>query len=90
MKREFRWLEKLDLLDEPVPGQPLVELCGEGRVLIENHAGVREYGAERIGVRVRFGMIVIQGTNLKLCRMTKQQLVITGKIDGVILERGMR
>ena len=88
MKHEFRWLEKLDLLDEPLPRQPLVELCGEERVLIENHGGVTQYDSEHISVRVRFGMIVVHGTKLKLCRMCRQQLVISGKIQGITVERG--
>ena len=31
-----------------LPGQPVVELVGDRRVLIENHIGVTEYGTERI------------------------------------------
>lgn len=86
MKGKFRLLEQMDLMDEPIPGQPLVELCGNTRVLIEEHGGVMEYRPEMITVRVRFGSISIRGCGLEICRMRSKQLVIMGKIYGVFLE----
>ena len=77
-----------DLPDAPLPGLPLVEISGQNRVLIENHLGVTQYGRESISVRVKFGQIRVSGCDLELARMTKEQLVITGRIDGVSLYRG--
>ena len=88
MKRSFHFMQQLDLSDEVLPRQPLVEICADRRVLIENHGGVTEYGSEKIAVRVRFGTVVIYGTGLKLCKMAPQQLVITGRIGSVELSRG--
>lgn len=79
-----------DLPGEALPGQPLVEITGECRVLIENHKGVTVYGCNEIRVNVRFGSLSVCGSGLELVRMTKQQLVITGRIDGVSLHRGRR
>lgn len=76
-----------DLLDEPIPGQTLVELAGEKRVLIEHHLGVTEYGQRQIRVRVKYGSICICGQGLELVRMTKQTLVICGSISCIQLER---
>lgn len=76
-----------DLNDEPLPGVPLVEIAGDSRVLIEHHFGVTQYGRCQICVRVKYGLVVVQGTRLELARMTKQQLVITGCIECVKLER---
>lgn len=76
-----------DLNDEPLPGVPLVEIAGDSRVLIEHHFGVTQYGRCLICVRVKYGLVVVQGTRLELARMTKQQLVITGCIECVKLER---
>lgn len=91
MNRRRGFLERLaegaDLPGEAMPGQPLVELAGDHRVLIENHNGVTEYGRERISVRVRYGQLVVCGCGLELARMTKEQLVIIGRIDGVTLHR---
>lgn len=77
----------LDLPAEPIPGQPLVELIGERRVLIENHDGVTQYGREKICVKVKYGQIAVQGCGLELARMTKEQLIICGRIDSVTLMR---
>ena len=79
--------EGMDLPGEAIPGQPLVELLGNRRVLIENHRGVTEYRKDRIGVRVGYGQIVVCGTGLELARMSKEQLIILGRIDSVSLCR---
>ena len=88
MKRSFLFMQRLDLSDEVLPRQPLVEICADRRVLIENHGGVTEYGSEKIAVRVRFGTVAVYGMGLKLCKMAPQQLVITGKIHTVELSGG--
>lgn len=79
------------LLDEAdlgaLPGHPIVELAGDRRVLIENHFGVKEYGRERITVKMRYGEISIQGECLEILRMTREQLVIRGRITGLALRR---
>lgn len=82
-----RLAQATDLQEEPIPGQPLVEISGNTRVLIEHHRGVTEYGCGRIGVKVKFGTLCVTGKGLELAQMTAQKLVITGCIDGVILER---
>lgn len=85
-----RWMDRLDLPDEPGPGQTLVEIAGHSRVLIEQHCGVVQYGPQTICVRVKFGFITVSGHCLELTRMTRHQLIISGRIDGVRLERKER
>ncbi len=89
MKQRFVRLlvEGADLPEECLPGEPIVELYGESRVLIEHHGGITEYGNERIQVRVRYGFLCICGSGLRLCRMQGPQLVIMGRIDSVTLQR---
>ena len=82
-----RLAERTDLQGEALPGQPLLELYGDRRVLIEHHNGVTEYGRERIQVLVRYGWLCICGSCLELARMTAEQLVITGRIESVNLVR---
>lgn len=79
--------ETTDLPGESVPGQSILELMGDHRVLIEHHRGVQEYSREKIGVKVRFGSVTVCGCNLELVHMTKEQLVIRGRIDTVTLHR---
>jgi sporulation protein YqfC len=82
-----RLADSTDLQGEALPGQPLVELFSDRRVLIEHHGGVTEYGREKIQVKVRYGYVCICGGCLELARMTAEQLVITGRIDSVSLIR---
>lgn len=73
---------------QSLPGVPIVELAGNRRVLIENHLGITEYEHEKIVVLVKNGTVVVTGESLEICCLSRQQLVITGKIDGVQMERG--
>lgn len=79
-----------DLPDEVFPGQTLVELVDDQRVLIENHRGVREYGQEKICIRVSFGTVQICGMGLQLRCMTRSRLVVSGCIRGITLMRKER
>ena len=91
MNRGHKFLDRMSqeewLGAAPVPGRPLVELSGEGRVLVENHCGVMGYSCERILIKVSYGMISVNGRNLEILRMSSEQLVIQGCIDGVTLLR---
>ena len=90
--KQRMWIEKLlgqtDLPGENLPLQPLVEICGNHRVLVENHRGVTVYTNERIGIRVRFGTVEVLGQQLMLRQMSRCQLVISGQIQGVQLLKG--
>ncbi len=85
------FLERLartaDLEEEPNPTMPLLELVGDRRVLIEHHQGVTEYGRNQITVRVKFGCITVTGQRLELAKMSREQLVISGCIQGIRVER---
>ena len=84
----LRSLQKLGgMSDGVLPGIPLVEICGDQRVLIEHHQGVVAYGDCEICVKVRYGILSVIGTRLTLARMTREQLVICGCVDGVRLLR---
>lgn len=81
------FFDRIDLPGEAIPGQPLVELSGDRRVLIENHQGVTEYCHDRIAVLVAYGQVVITGHGLELARMCKDQLIIHGRVESISLCR---
>ena len=90
MKTERIWdilTETADLSEETLPGQPIVEIAGDSRVLIENHLGVKGYSHEQIVVKVKYGDIHICGSCLELKRMSLHRLVIRGRICRVMLCR---
>lgn len=74
---------RCDLLEQI----PLLEIAGQSRVLVENHAGVLGYSLEEIQVKVKFGKFVVMGHNLMIMQMDRNQLVISGQIDTVQLIR---
>ena len=83
---KLRILSKLERLDVQ-PKIPLVELAGHTRLLIENHTGVLSYSQEEITIRVCYGCLQITGQNMMLAEMTRDQLVISGMINGILVQR---
>ena len=91
MAPEFSWMrhiiDRTDLTDEVLPGETIIEVVGEGRVLIEGHGGVSAYSEECVSVKVRYGVAKIYGCNLKLSSMSNVRLVVSGDISTVQLLR---
>ena len=81
----MRLAERINLPSEPITKQPLIEIIGRNRVLIENHKGVCDYSGRNILIRTSCGQISISGEGLELACMTKEQLIIIGKIYSVTL-----
>ena len=86
-KRLHRLSGAIYSANDGLPGVPVVELAGDRRVLIENHKGVVEYGTSRISVKVKYGLLCICGQKMELAKMTSEQLVITGIIESVTIQR---
>ena len=91
MGKAYRIMEMLadraELETEPMPVQPIIEVAGDRRLLVENHRGVSAYSTEKILINVGFGTVCVCGFGLRLIRMTKEQLVIRGRIDSISLLR---
>ena len=60
MAPEFSWMRRIvdhaELMDEILPGQTVIELLGEGRVLIEGHGGILAYIDEAVHAKVGYGV----------------------------------
>ena len=93
MAPDFSWIRRMadraELMDEVLPGETVIELIGEGRVLIEGHQGVSAYNVEKVCVRLRQKVAIICGCNLKLTHMNENKLIISGVISTIQLLRGM-
>jgi sporulation protein YqfC len=91
MDQRRKWKERLsgtlDSRGEALPLQPIMELCGDRRIWIENHRGVRKYTDQEIWVATRYGFLQIQGESLKVCRMEGSMLVITGRIRHIHIHK---
>ena len=62
---------------------PLIELYGCKRILVENHCGVLEYTENLICIKIKCGQVCVCGCNLNLAMMSRERLVICGKIESV-------
>lgn len=89
MKKRIGLIEQLaehtNLQDEPFPGQSLAELYGDRRILIEHHCGVLHYSEHIICVKMKYGVLRIEGLHLELAKMCAGQLVITGIINSLTI-----
>ena len=88
-RRKFlqRLADSADIPEDVIAVQPLLEVCGFQRLLIEQQRGVIEYGPDKITVQVKGGTYSIRGNKLSLCRMCFRQLLIRGNIDSIVLQR---
>ena len=77
----------IGLPSEIMPGNSLVELIGDRRVLVEQHRGVCVYAKSQVVVKIPLGRLRVCGTGLVLQCVTKQRLVISGRIDSVTICR---
>lgn len=83
------WKERLKEPQEHILVQrTLAELYGTERVLVEHHKGIAAYGTERIRIGATYGFLVVEGDDLRLCCMSRDQLVIRGRVLGLRMEVG--
>lgn len=64
----------------------LIEILGRGRVLVEHHRGIVGYSQESILVGTTYGSLRVDGRDLRLCCMSREQLVIAGAVEEIVLE----
>ena len=88
LPKAIKKLASDELIGESIPKRPLIELCSDCRLYVEQHTGIYEYSDVQIHIGVYFGKIVIRGGCLKLACMSKECLVVTGQIQCVELLRG--
>lgn len=91
-RRVQRALQVAGLPEEVVLGTARLVLLGDSRVTLENHQGIVEYGLERIRVRTQAGLYDIQGQDLRLTYLGRQDLAVEGHISRIDLpgERGVK
>jgi len=74
--------ERLELPSEAL-GAVKVTVTGGKSLLAENHAGILEYGSERIVLSCGRGRLVISGSALALVGISPGELAVRGSITAV-------
>lgn len=76
-----------DIPEELSSNIPKVTILGFDRMLIENYKSVLEYQDFFIRIKMSTGIININGFELLMNEMTKDDLIITGNIESVDFEK---
>lgn len=77
--------ETMDIPRDILVNEPQLSLSGRSALQITNHAGVEEYTAQTVAVRTAVGLFVITGADLVIDRVTKEELWVRGRIDGMLV-----
>lgn len=83
-----RFRKIINLSTQQINGEPIIEIAGNRRVLIEHHKGVSEYEKTRIVIISKQDRITVSGSELEIQQMSQHQLIISGCIETVSIERG--
>lgn len=78
----------LDIPDQTLPGDPIIEIYADRRVLIEGRCAVIQYGTSCIRVKNQLGIVCVSGCGLCMAELSKNRMVITGKIENLSIVRG--
>lgn len=73
--------ERMELPAEAVVGAAKLTVTDGRRILVENHRGLLEYGAEQIRVSTGRGQIILRGSGLTLGAMNGSELLIRGRLQ---------
>lgn len=87
MKKRNRIEKILELPQEVYSGIPKLTTIGFNEIILENYKGILEYEECFASISTNIGIINIKGYNMNLEKMTNDDIKITGKIEGVELER---
>ncbi len=76
----------LELPNEIISNEPKITIIAFNEMLIENYKSILEYEDFYIKINTYIGAININGFNLKLKEMTKEDIMVLGKIDSIDFE----
>lgn len=87
MKKKNRFNDFLEIPKEVYSNIPNFIITGFEDMIIENYKGILEYEDYYIRISTFIGIVNIKGTNLKLEKMTEDNIKIIGKIESIEIER---
>ena len=87
MSRRKRFNDILEIPKEIYTNIPNFIITGFEDMVIENYKGILEYEDYYIRVNTYIGIVNIHGINLKLEKMTEDNIKIIGKIESIEIER---
>ena len=77
----------LEMPTEVCTNMPKITIIGFNELILENYKGILEYEDYYVRVNTYIGIVNIHGTNLRLEKMTEDNIKIIGKIESIEIER---
>ena len=87
-KVRSRLPELFNIPEMTLPGEPIIEVYGDRRVLVEGCFVVLQYADNCIKLRNPSTIICVVGSGLHMVEISSSQTVITGKIENISICRG--
>lgn len=87
MGRRKRFNDILEIPKEIYTNIPNFIITGFEDMIIENYKGILEYEDYYVRVNTYIGIVNIHGINLRLEKMTEDNIKIIGKIESIEIER---
>ena len=87
MGRRKRFNDILEIPKEIYTNIPNFIITGFEDMIIENYKGILEYEDYFVRINTHIVIINIHGNNLKLEKMTEDNIKIIGKIEAIEIER---
>ncbi|WP_408954866.1 sporulation protein YqfC [Natroniella sp. ANB-PHB2] len=78
--------EIFNLPQDVILNLPKLVLIGNLELLIENHRGIIYYGPEMIKIRIYHGLLLVEGKELVIEELQKDDLIINGEINELSFE----
>lgn len=86
MSRKRKVDKLLELPQEICTNSSKITISGFQEILIENYKGILEYDDVFMKINTYDGIININGNDLKLEKMTEDNIILTGKLDSIDFE----
>ena len=87
MSKRKRFNDILEIPKEIYTNIPNFIITGFEEMIIENYKGILEYEDYYVRVNTYIGIVNIHGFNLRLEKMTEDNIKIIGKIESIEIER---
>jgi sporulation protein YqfC len=82
-----RLADALELQHDVALNLPVLHLTGSERLLMENHRGLLEYGRGKIRIASTAGVVEIEGQDLAIKSVGRDEVLVTGGIERVVINR---
>ena len=87
-KNNFRKIDDiLEMPTEVFTNEPKITIVGFNEMIIENYKGILEYEDFYIRINTYIGLLNINGFNLRLEKMTDDDIKVKGEIESIDIER---